>query len=60
MGRSLDASFEPVLSGKVYDPCLGPFRNYFRSKVDKIWNRKKMKARRVLTPQALHFLHRAF
>ena len=31
MGRSLDASFEPVLSGKVYDPCLGPFRNYFRS-----------------------------
>ena len=55
MGRSLDASFEPVLSGKVYESCLGPFRNYFGSKVDKIWNRKKMKARRVLTPRALHF-----
>ena len=54
MGRSLHASFEPVLSGKVYDFRLGPFRNYFRSKVDKIWNRKKFKARRVLTPRALH------
>ena len=36
MGRSLDASFEPVLSGNVYYSCLGPFRNHFGSKVDKV------------------------
>ena len=36
MGRSLDASFEPVLSGKIYDSCFGPFRKHFGSKVDKV------------------------
>ena len=36
MGRSLDASFEPVLSGNVYYSSLGPFRNHFGSNVDKL------------------------
>ena len=56
MGRSLDASFEPVLSGKVYESCLGPFRNYFGSKVDKIWNRKKNESPQGVNPAGFPFL----
>ena len=36
MGRSLDASFEPVLSGNVYYSCLGPVQEPFGSKGDKV------------------------
>ena len=58
MGRSLDASFEPVLSGKVYDSCLGPFTSPFGSKLDKVWNCQKMKARRNRAIRQIHVARR--